>query len=193
MTTEELASFLRNEIATEDYPDLENVRQSAESMTAKVTGRSWTLATGTPSTRYYAPRAVGQDLIRIHDCVSVTSVTNDGTTVPVWATATGGYQLEPINGLDWAGETRPYQSIRYIGSRWKFDNYRATVAVSANWGWSVLPSQVVRATYAIAKDFWAYRNSENTAGFEAFIEDKAKLLLKGYRREEAKSGIGGPI
>lgn len=193
ITTEGLASFLRNEIETDDYPDLDNVRVSAESMAAKVTGRSWTLATGTPTLRRYAPRAQNQDLIRIHDCVSVTSVTNDGQTVPVWSSSLGGYQLEPINGLDWAGEVRPYESIRYIGSRWKFDHYRATVAVIADWGWATLPSQVVRATYVIAKDMWEFRNAENTPGFDAFIEDKAKLLLKGYRREEAKAGIGGPI
>lgn len=193
ITTEGLASFLRNEIETDDYPDLDNVRVSAESMAAKVTGRSWTLATGTPTLRLYAPRAANQDLIRVHDCVSVTSVTNDGQTVPVWSSSLGGFQLEPINGLDWAGEVRPYESIRYIGSRWKFDHYRATVGVTADWGWATLPSQVVRATYVIAKDMWEFRNAENTPGFDAFIEDKAKLLLKGYRREEAKAGIGGPI
>jgi hypothetical protein len=193
ITTEDLASFLRNEIPTDDYPDLDNVRVSAESMVGKVTGRSWAVATGTPSLRRYAPRAMNQDLIRIHDCVSVTSVTNDGETVPVWSTSLGGYQLEPINGLDWAGEVRPYESIRYIGSRWKFDSYRATVAVTADWGWAALPPQVVRATFVLARDMWEFRNAENTAGLEAFVEDKAKLLLKGYRREEAKSGIGGPI
>ena len=191
-TTEELATYLRNEIPTEDYPDLDGVAIAAESLVTKVSGRKWVVASGS-STRYYAPRTVGQDLIRIHDCTTVTSVTNDGETVPVWASSTGGYQLEPINGLDWAGEARPYESIRYIGSRWKFDNYRATVAVTATWGWAAIPEQVVRAGYVIAKDMWSYRNTENTAGFEQFIEDKAKMLLKGYRREEAKAGIGGPI
>ena len=191
-TPEELATYLRNEIPTEDYPDLANVASSAESLVTKVSGRKWVVAT-TASTRYYAPRAVGQDLIRVHDCTTVTAVTNDGETVPVWASSTGGYQLEPIKGLDWAGETRPFESIRYIGSRWKFDNYRATVAVTATWGWAAIPEQVVRAGYVIAKDMWAYRNEQNAAGFDEFIEAKAKTLLKGYRREEAKAGIGGPI
>lgn len=191
-TTEELASYLRNEIPTEDYADLEGVAASTESLITKVSGRKWVVASGS-STRYYAPRAVGQDLIRIHDCTTVTSVLNDGTAVPVWASSTGGYQLEPINGLDWAGESRPYEGIRYIGSRWAFDNYRATVAVTATWGWAAIPDQVVRAGYVIAKDMWEFRNAQNAAGFEEFIEAKAKMLLKGYRREEAKAGIGGPI
>jgi hypothetical protein len=191
-TTEDLAAYLRNEIPTEDYDDLTGVATSAESLVTKVSGRKWVVASGS-STRYYAPRALHQDLIRIHDCTTVTAVLNDGTAVPAWASSTGGYQLEPINGIDWAGETRPYESIRYIGSRWKFDNYRATVAVTATWGWAAIPDQVVRAGYVIAKDMWEFRNAQNAAGFEEFIEAKAKMLLKGYRREEAKAGIGGPI
>ena len=192
-TVEELADYLRVETATEDYADIEGVGDATESLLTKVSGRKWFVATGTTSTRRYAPRNTRSDLIRIHDCVSVASVTNDGETVPVWASSTGGYQLEPLNGLDWAGETRPYEGLRYIGSFWKFDSYRATVAVTADWGWAAIPEQVKRAAYVIAKDMWSFRHTDNTAGLEEFLENKARLLLKGYRREEAKSGIGGPI
>lgn len=190
-TTLNLSEFLRNETDTVDLADLDNVRESTESLVTKVTGRQWVVASSA-STRYYAPRERGQDFIRIHDCTTVTAVTNDGETIPVWASATGGYQLEPLNGKDWAGEARPYETIRYIGRSWKFDNYRATVAVTATWGWLAIPSQVVRAGYALAKDMWEFRNAPNAQGFEAFLEEKAKMLLKGYIREEAKTGIGGP-
>ena len=40
-TPEELATYLRNEIPTEDYPDLANVASSAESLVTKVSGRKW--------------------------------------------------------------------------------------------------------------------------------------------------------
>lgn len=192
LTIGELASYLRNEIPSDDTFDLEGVLVSTESLITKVSGRKWELASDTPSTRYYAPRATGQDLIRVHDCVTVTSVVNDTTTVAAWASSTGGYQLEPLNGMDWAGEARPFESIRYIGSSWKFDNYRATVAVTATWGWASIPVQVTRAALVLAKDMWTFRNVENS-DFETFLEDKARMLLKGYRREEAKAGIGGPI
>ena len=104
----------------------------------------------------------------------------------------GGYQLEPLNGLDWAGETRPYEGIRYIGNAWTFDRFRATVAVTADWGWAALPDQVVRTHYVLAKDVWEFRSQQGNAGMDEFLENKAKMLLKGYRREEAKAGIGGP-
>jgi hypothetical protein len=189
-TAEDLIAFLRIETSVDDYDDVETVRLATESLVRKVSGRSWTVASGS-STRYYAPRQPGCDLIRIHDCVSVSAVTDDGETVPVWSSSAGGYQLEPINGLDWAGETRPYESIRRINSWWKFDGYRATVAVTASWGWAAIPDQVERAHYVIAKDMWQFRDQQGNAGFEEFLENKAKLLLKGYRREEAKAGIGG--
>ena len=38
-TPEELATYLRNEIPTEDYPDLANVASSAETLVTKVSGR----------------------------------------------------------------------------------------------------------------------------------------------------------
>ena len=192
ITTEDLAAYLRNELPTEDYPDLDGVRQTAEDLAEDICGRRWVVATGTPSTRYYAPRTACQDLVRIHDCVSITSVTNDGQAVPLWASSTGGYQREPLNAMDWTGEARPYEGIRYIGSRWRFDNYRATVAVTADWGWAAIPAQVERAVYVLARDIWNFRDSQNTVGFEEFLRAKAMQLLKRYRREEAKAGIGGP-
>ncbi len=190
-TVEDLKYYLRITIPTDEDDDLDGVRLTTESMCRKVSGRTWTVATGTPSVRRYAPRAAQQDIIRIHDCVSVTSVTNDGETVPAWSSSAGGYQLEPLNGLDWAGESRPFESIRYINRWWKFDGYRQTVAVTADWGWAAIPEQVIRAHYVIAKHLWEYRDRQGEPGFEDFIENKAKLLLKGYRREEAKAGIGG--
>ena len=189
-TTEDLKYYLRIEIPTDEDSDLDGVRLTTESMVRKVSGRAWVEATGTPSVRRYAPRAAKQDLVRIHDCVAVTSVTNDGEVIPVWSSAAGGYQLEPINGLDWSGEVRPFESIRYINKWWKFDGFRQTVAVTADWGWASIPEQVIRAHYVIAKDLWEFRRNQGDAGFEAFVENKAKLLLKGYRREEAKAGIG---
>jgi hypothetical protein len=191
-TPEQLKYYLRIDISTDEDSDVEGVIDATGSMLTKVSGRVWDVASGTPSTRYYAPREPGQDLIRIHDCVSVSSVTNDGETVPVWSASTGGYQLEPLNGMDWAGESRPYEGIRYINSWWKFDGFRGTVAVTADWGWAAIPAQVERAAYVLAKDIWTFRGQEPQPGVEEFLEAKAKLLLKGYRREEAKMGIGGP-
>lgn len=191
-TTEDYKAYLRIEMPTEEDSDIDGVRLSTESLIRKVSGRSWTIAGDAATTRFFAPRADRQDLVRIFDCVAVTAVTNDGESVPLWTRQTGGYQLEPLNGLDWTGEPRPFESVRYINKWWKFDGYRQTVAVTARWGWAEIPEQVVRAHYVIAKDMWLMRRQDQiAAGFEEVLEAKAKLLLKGYRREEAKAGIGG--
>ena len=72
-SVEDLADYLRVvETAVDDYDVLDGVRLYTQSLIRKVTGRTWTVASGSASTRVYAPRAVGQDLIRIHDCVTVT-------------------------------------------------------------------------------------------------------------------------
>ena len=191
LTVEDLKAYLRIEISTDEDDDLQGVINSAEDLLEDICGRKWVVASGS-SVRYYSPRALHQDFIRIHDAVSVTSVTNDGETVPVWATSTGGYQLEPVNSMDWTGETRPYETIRYIGSHWKFDNFRATVAVSASWGWASIPPQIERAAYVLCKDIWTYRDQQDAAGLDEFLRKKAYGLTKRYRREEAKSGLGGP-
>ena len=191
LTTESLKDYLRIDIPTDEDADIDGVVDATQDLLEDVTGRRWVVASGS-STRYYAPRAPGQDFIRIHDAVSVTSVTNDGQVVPVWSAATGGYQLEPLNSLDWAGGARPFETIRYIGSYWRFDNFRATVAVTASWGWSAIPSQVERAAYVLAKDIWTFRDQQNTTGFDEFLRAKAVQLVGRYRREEAKRGLGGP-
>jgi hypothetical protein len=193
LTRDGLKDYLRIEIASDENDDLEGVVDATESLLRKVSGRTWTVASGSPSARKYIPRGPRTDLLRIHDCVSITSVSNDGETVPIWSTSTGGYQTEPVNGLDWAGESRPIEGIRYIGSWWKFDHYRATVTVTADWGWSAIPPQVERAAYVLAKDIWTFRGQPPAPGVEEYLENRARVMLNGYRREEAKAGIGGAV
>lgn len=189
ITADEVMTYLRHEV-TEDIGDVAGVVATVEDLCESVCGRKWVVASGS-SVRYYAPRS-RTDVIRIHDAVSVTSVTNDGQALSVASSTTSGYQLEPLNGIDWTGEARPYESIRYINHEWKFDGYRATVAVTGSWGWVAIPEQVKRGALVLAKDVWTYRD-QPPAGLDEFLYKKAAMLLKRYRREEAKAGIGGPI
>lgn len=188
----EVMQYLRVE-ATSEESDIAGMVATVEDLLESVCGRKWVVASGT-STRLYSPRSPNQDMIRIHDAVSVTSVTNDGEALSVATSSVSGYQLEPVNSMDWTGETRPYEGIRYINNRWKFDGYRATVAVTASWGWAAIPDQIHRAALVLCKDAWTYRNAPDAAaGLDGFLRSKAMELCKRYRREEAKAGIGGPI
>ena len=102
--------------------------------------------------------------------------------------------------MDWTGEARPYEQIRYIGSRFTFDNYRATVSVTATWGWLAIPEQIKRAALILAKDIAVHRDVNfgnlgvtDVGAVRARQAPLIRDLTKRYRREEAKAGIGGPI
>lgn len=190
ITPEQLRDYLRIEVADE-YPDLVGVVATVEDLLESICGRKWEVASGS-STRYYSPRAVGQDMIRIHDATAVTAVTDNGVALSVASSTVSGYQLEPINAMDWTGEARPYETIRYINNRWTFDGYRATVGVTATWGWAAIPEQIKRAALVLGKDVWTYRDQPDAANLDQFLRDKARMLVGRYRREEAKAGIGGP-
>ena len=184
--------YLRDEIGGAEDAELQSCLDATDELLEDICGRRWVVASGS-TTRYYAPRG-WSDVIRIHDCTAVTAVTNDGVTI-----AAADRQSEPINGLSLAGSSVPYEQIRYINSRWRFDGFRATVAVTGTFGWSAIPQAIERAALVIGKDIVAYRDIKfGTAGFTDVSAVRArqapliKELAKRWRREEAKAGIGGP-
>lgn len=113
---------------------------AAEELVGDLTARYFTVATGTESTRTYVPTP-GDPVLRIHDCVGVTVVTDDGATL----TAGVDYQLEPV-GANWSGTARPYTQIRRLGGTlWTLDDGKATASVDGDWGWTALPGRYTLA------------------------------------------------
>lgn len=141
---------------------------------------------GAGSARTYAP--THPTLLNIHDCTSVSAVNNDGTTVT--AVSGGiGYQLEPF-APKWSGETFPYSQIRLLGgATWATDNGRATVSVTATWGWATaIPAAITDATKIMAADLLEQRDVRNgVIGFTelAVVRMRANpsvmMLLAPYR------------
>ena len=146
-----LKTYLRNEGVAYDDQGLVNAELTAEVLLADITGRTWNVATGTPSARLYVPR--GDDVLRIHDCVSVTSVVAGTSSISSTA-----YQLEPVNQLTWSGQYRPYEQIRMIYGFWYQYGRKATISVTADWGWSAFPSPIVEAAKVLTKDVLAHRD-----------------------------------
>jgi len=148
--------------------------------------RSFDEATGTTSERVYSPLNGGCDVLRIHDCVSVTSITDNGSTI----TATN-YQLEPF-AVELTGEARPYEQVRLYNDTWTYDYGFARIAITADWGWTATPQSVVQATLIVAKDLLQQRNNNSgVAGFGDFGAVRVRenpmvgRLLQRYQREEA--------
>lgn len=141
----------------------------------------------TPSARLYAPD--GDELLTIHDCTTVTVVTENGATL----TAGTDYQAEPLNNLTDSGQTWPYYTLRRLNSVGWFctaSNYgAATVSVTGTWGWVAIPHPVVEACKMLAKDIAGARELKGDVGgfneFGAVRIRQNKLiadLLKDYRK-----------
>ncbi len=190
--TEELfADYVRDHVGTADLSVRAAALLAAESTVNEFCQRSFAVALGTPSTRYFTPKNVDQLVVRIHDCVSVTSIVDDTATV-----AAADYQLEPVNAVSWSGEACPYEQVRRLNSYWAFSAGEALVAITADWGWSAVPDAVVEATKIIGRDILMQRNVTNgVAGFDSMGVVRVRMnaiaqdMLTPYRRAEA-FGLG---
>lgn len=198
ISLDEFRNYTRNEISYTDDAEIIGVLEATDRLLADLCHRKWEVAGDTATTRYYSPRS-WTETIRFHDCVEVTAITADGVAV-----SSADYQLEPLNGLDWAGNSRPYEQARLVGQSrsmryWPFDDFRSTVAVTARWGWPEIPSQITRAAFVLAKDISMHRDISFGAivvpDLPALRVRQASLisdLVKSFRRPEALGGIGGP-
>lgn len=183
---DDFKEYVRDQVSVDDAV-LQAALDGAATSIGDYLKRQIAVASGTPSARSYSPRPGATDILRIHDCVSVTSVADYGSTL-----ATTEYQLEPIDGIDWAGQARPYEQIRRYSAAWTYDRGFARIAVTADWGWEAIPATVVEAHKILAKDFLQQRNNNSgVAGFGEFGAVRVRenpmvaKMLNPLRRAEA--------
>lgn len=187
-TVAELKDFARSEIQTADDSLYTSALAAAISEIKRSTHRDLTLATGTPSARVFVPASCTS--VRIDDCVSITSVVNDGTTF-----ASNTYQRWPLNGR-LAGEARPYEEITLInGGTFSYGDYdasEATITVTADWGWASIPERVRFATLILGRDILGNRDVKfglvavtDAAGISARTNTQVRAVVQDYSRVEA--------
>ena len=95
-----------------------------------------------------------------------TDENNDATFETTWAAA--DYQLEPLNA---AALGRPYRQIVASYTRiWPVCGVRATVRITAKWGWTAVPADVKQASLIEAARIWKRRYSPEgvLGGFSDF-------------------------
>lgn len=161
-TTEVIKSYLRNEKPTEDDALYGEALNAAIRTISDACQREFVVA-GTPAARSFVPDHCSGWLY-IGDCTSVTSVVENGTTLTVGT----HYQLEPVRSTNWAGMTQPYNALRRLDGWWYTNGPRATVAVTAAWGWAAIPDRVVEAIKLLTKDI--IDNREVSLGLVAVTE-----------------------
>jgi hypothetical protein len=143
---------------------------------------------GSATPRRYVADSDDPSLLVIHDCTTVTAVSDNGATV-----LNTQYQLEPLNGLGDAGTATPYTAIRLLnGVRWSRNGTDALITVTATWGWTALPSRYTEATKILSADIIDQRDIRNgVAGFADYgavrVRENATVvkLLQRLRRAES--------
>ncbi len=135
---------------------IEAAINAAETAIDNALQRRMVVASGVDAERVYRPQ-LNSPILLIHDCVTVTSIVENGTTL----TEGTHFVLDPLNNLNAAGETVPYHRALRYGQNWYTDGPKATVTVDADWGWAAIPYEVVESCKIIAADMISNRDMRN--------------------------------
>ena len=150
-------------------------------------GTATTVRDYVPSSRYA--------VLPIDDAVAVTQVAVDEDLDGSFATVltTADWQAEPVNGRA-GGLSLPVMRLRPLeDGYWPLDVFeqRATVRVTARFGWAATPTAVKQATILHAARLFTRLDSPlGVAGFgemgamrvSRFVDPDVEALLKPYRR-----------
>lgn len=189
------AEELKTDFNIADFDDetvIEAAVNAASSWVNAHCGRQFNAA-ASATARVFYPRnrtfVEVDDISTTSGLVIKTDPNDDGTFETTWTSS--DYQLEPLNGVH-NGETGwPYREIRAVASEWfPIGNDRASVEVTATWGWAAVPSPVKRATAIMAAKIYKRRDSAEgvLAGFGDFgpvrvgsrIDPDVEALLHDY-------------
>lgn len=135
--------------------------------------------------------ALVDDFYTTTDLVVATDVVDDGTYSTTWTAA--DYELEPLSGIVSGQPGWPYHRIRAVGSpAFPTCNRRASLRVTAQWGWDAVPDEVREACLIMAGELFKLADAPfGVAGFGEFgpvrvrMNSRAQTLLAPYRRTPA--------
>ncbi|HEY3485463.1 MAG TPA: hypothetical protein VGK49_08755 [Ilumatobacteraceae bacterium] len=168
-----------------------------------ITGRQFGTHTGAATDRYFVPD--GYRTVRIDDCYEITTVATDeddsGSYATTWTVSTD-YQVVPLNGVGPNGQTGwPVTQLLAVGYTKSFPTCtrRPSVKVTGKWGWAVVPTDVIEATYLLAHRLFYERDvpsgvvpgSVEFGGVGMRRPWTVERLLAPYIRADRKLGITG--
>jgi len=159
-------------------------------------GRTFEAAGTAASVRDFIPSSRYQ-VLPIDDAVAITQVAIDDGLDGSFATVltTADWQAEPLNSRA-GGLTLPFMRLRPLeDGYWPLDVFenRATVRVTARWGWSETPNAVKQSTILHAARLFTRLDSPlGVAGFgdmgamrvSRYADPDVEMLLKPYRRQQ---------
>lgn len=184
---------------------LTNVLLAISRKTEKHCGRQFNSDGGAATARYFEPsrdvRLVEvDDFVLTDDFMLQTDPSGTGDFEVTWD-APLDYELSPFNGVVDGVPGWPYYRIRAIAGVWfpliQFRR-KATVKVTAQWGWSAVPDDVHEAVLILAESYFHLKDAPfGVAGFTSFgtsvkVRDNpmACSLLDPYRIHQQAIQIG---
>lgn len=94
------------------------------------------------------------EILSIYDCTEIDSVVENGTTL----TDGTDYSARPLADPTLA---RSFDSLVRFDRFWYTDGRRATVTVTAKWGWTAIPPMVVESCKILTADILSNRSVRN--------------------------------
>jgi hypothetical protein len=117
-----------------------------------------------------------------------TDADDDGVYETTWAAS--DYQLRPLNGVVDGEPGWPYYVIRAVSLNRFPCGRRASIQVTAKWGWAAVPDSVVEAAFVLAEDIYKLRDTPfGVGGFGDFGRIRAKqnphvmMLISPYIKD----------
>ncbi|MFG3137701.1 head-tail connector protein [Streptomyces sp. NPDC048211] len=169
ISTEELKTYMA--IQSDMYDALiANAISSASREIEKYTHRQFNSA-GSATARVFQPEVA----YRLHvddfhtnaGLVIETDDSDDGTFGTLWDV--GDYELTPYNGTMNGLPGWPFTGITAVGQKRFRWSRRASVRVTANWGWAEVPDDVKQACFILASDTFQLKDARmGIAGSDQF-------------------------
>ena len=151
--------------------------------------------TTTASARTYYPSH--SRLVMVHDFHTTTDLVvktdtgDDGSFATTWDST--DFQLEPLDGIVDNVESWPFWRLRAVSSGLFPVAHRATVQVTAQWGWDEVPGPVKEATFIVAQDVAKLKDTPfGVGGFAEYGRIRARenphaaMQLMPYRRNAVR-------
>ncbi|PXY21126.1 hypothetical protein [Prauserella muralis] len=177
------SQYLKLDTASDD-DEIDDVLDEVSEEIESHTGRQFNDAGSATLRRFYREDA---ELVYVDDfhttagLVIATDEDDDGVAETTWSAS--DYQLEPLNGVVEGQPGWPFWTIRAVGDKRFPLARRATVHVTAQWGWAAVPPRVVQACKILAAETLKLRDAPlGVAGFGDFgvvrVRDNPKAANK---------------
>lgn len=116
---------------------------------------------GTATARLFYPKSAGRaevdDFSTTAGLVVEIDASGDGSFGVAWSAT--DYELQPLNGIVDQVPGWPFWKIKASRQSFSYPSPRASLRVTARWGWSAVPAPIKEGCLILAEDIFKLRDS----------------------------------